>query len=98
MPKTVQDYDITSVVLPVEDIIGETRKENLVSSLKEEFEMGVISKSFVSRNALQFAVSMAEGSSHGRSGWIIIREIVCYISHVAWVYLKLFLNWFSRFC
>jgi hypothetical protein len=52
----------------VDDIIGETSKEISVSSLKEEFEMGVISKSFVSENALQFAVSMAEGSTHGKSG------------------------------
>lgn len=52
----------------MKNIQGETSEEILVSSVKEELEMGAISKNLISRNAIQFAVSMAEGSSHDRSG------------------------------
>ncbi|KAF3327099.1 pentatricopeptide repeat-containing protein MRL1 [Carex littledalei] len=71
-PKTALDSNSTSVALSVKDISvkdiqGETSEEIFKSSVKEEFEMGAISKSLISKNAIQFAVSMAEGSSHGRS-------------------------------
>ncbi|KAJ1689147.1 hypothetical protein LUZ63_013302 [Rhynchospora breviuscula] len=76
LDKTAQDSNIASVVLPVEDVQEETSEEILVSSLKEEFEMGMISKSLISRNAIEFAVSSADGSSHGRSEYLKGRTTV----------------------